>query len=257
MGFLETVYEQKRAEVAARASHRPVAGLEADAARVDARDFRAAISQPGSIIAELKARTPTVASFRHSHALHDLAGVYAASGASAISIVTDERRFGTSLDDVRRVRDAVALPVLVKDFVIDRYQMVEARAAGADAILLIVRMLDDDTLASLLAAATGLGLAALVETHDEHELERALAAGAAIVGINNRDLDTMSVSLDTTRRLAPRVDGRAVVVAESGIRTRADVEDLAAHGARAFLVGTTLLDAPDPGAVLEALAGRR
>ena len=255
MGFLESVIEQKRSEVAARSAQRPIAELERAAADVPVRDFARAVSGGNRVIAELKARTPSVKSFRHSESLHELAHTYADNGAAAISIVTDAHNFGTSLEDVYRVRERVDLPVLVKEFVLDPYQVLEARAHGADAILLIVRMLEWDALTGLLDLTRRLGMAALVETHNEAEMKTALQARAAIVGVNNRDLDTMTVSLDTTRRLARLVPDGVTLVAESGIKTRADVEDLAAHGAGAFLVGGSLLDSPDPGTLLRSLLG--
>jgi indole-3-glycerol phosphate synthase len=255
VGFLETVIEAKRTEVAERSAARPVAELEQLAAGVPVRDFAAAISGGNRVIAELKARTPTIKSFRHSESLHDLARTYEEGGAAAISIVVDEANFGTSLDDVHRVRERVALPVLAKEFIFDPYQVLEARAFGADAILLIARMLDWDRLTGLLELTRRLGMAALVETHSEDEMKMALQAKAGIVGVNNRDLDTMTISLDTTRRLARLVPAGVTLVAESGIKGRADVEDLAAHGAGAFLVGGSLLDSPDPGRLLRQLTG--
>jgi indole-3-glycerol phosphate synthase len=218
------------------------------------RDFHAAVSHRGAVIAELKARTPTIASFAQSASLASLAETYAAGGAAAISIVTDAARFGTSLADVREVRPNVPLPVIAKDFVIDPYQVVEARAAGADAVLLIARLLGTAELHSFLGLARELGMSALVEAHDEDDLRAASAAGARIIGINNRDLDTMTVSLDTTRRLARLAPAGVVLVAESGIRTRADIDDLLGHGATAFLVGGSLLEAADPAAKLRELA---
>ncbi len=256
MGFLETVIEEKRAEVAAKMKKRPIAELEHAAAGQPVRDFRAAISGGGRVIAELKARTPSVASFAQSDSLHELAGTYAECGAAAISIVTDERNFGTSLEDVSIVRKRVNLPVLVKEFVFDPYQILEARAHGADAILLIARMLDWNALTSLLDLVHQLGMNALVETHNEDEMKTALQARAPIVGINNRDLDTMNISLDTTRRVGRLVPADTILVAESGIKSRSDVEDLAAHGAGAFLVGSSLLAAADPAAKLKELLGR-
>jgi indole-3-glycerol phosphate synthase len=202
----------------------------------------------------LKARTPTVTSFAHSRSLLDLAAIYAHNGASAISIVADPARFGTSYGDIGRVRKAVSLPVIAKDFVVDEYQVMEARAAGADAVLFIVRLLELETLRNLLGLTHEFGMNALVETHTESEILAALAVGARIVGINNRDLDTMTVSLDTTRCFAHLVPDDVVLVSESGIRTPADVADLATRGARAFLVGGSLLDASDPGALLRAMA---
>jgi indole-3-glycerol phosphate synthase len=254
MTFLDGIVLAKRREVAAARAARPMAELLDLARREPVRDFRAAVSRRGAIIAELKARTPTIASFRHSGSLEKLARVYADNGAAAVSVVADPARFGTSLDDVTSVRGAIALPVIAKDFVVDRYQIVAARAAGADAVLLIVRLLDLDRLREYLAVAHELGMAALVETHAETEVLAAIAAGAAIIGINNRDLDSMKVSLDTTRRLAGLVPGEAVLVSESGIETRAQIDELTACGATAFLVGGSLLAADDPGAALRALA---
>lgn len=252
-GFLERVVAEKRAFVAQRAQEMPFDALVERVTSHATRDFHGAIARRGSVIAELKARTPTVASFAHSGGLIALAQTYARNGAAAISIVTDPARFGTSLEDVARVRAVVSLPVIAKDFIVDGYQVLEARAAGADAILLIARLLRPPELRSLLDLAHDLGMHALVETHDEDDVRAALAVGAHTLGVNNRDLDTMIVSLDTTRRLARLVPGDVVLVAESGIRTRADIDDLAAHGARAFLVGGSLLDAPDPGAKLREL----
>lgn len=247
---------EKRAEVSAKKAARPLAQLEREATG-PVRDFRAAISGGGRVITELKARTPTIDQFLHSSALDELAQTYERNGAAAISIVTDTRNFGTSLDDVRRIRERVALPILVKDFVFDPYQVFEARAAGADAVLLIVRLLDGARLAELLGLVHELGMNALVETHNEDEVKAAVAAKASIIGVNNRDLDTMEISLDTTRRLARAVPGDVILVAESGIRSRSDIDDLSACGATAFLVGGSLLSAQDPGARLRELAGIR
>jgi len=253
MSFLDQNVTEKQREVAAAKLVRPVAGLLKAAAALPVRDFPAAVSRPGAVIAELKARTPTIDSFEHSASLHELAGVYAENGAAAISIVTDPARFGTSLADVTAVRDAVSLPVIAKDFIIDPYQIVEARAAGADAVLLIVRLLDLERLRKFLATANDLGMGTLVETHSESEVLAAIAAGAPIIGINNRDLDTLTVSLDVTRRLAKLVPAGNVVVSESGIKTRAEIDELTACGATAFLVGGSLLASSDPGAALRSL----
>jgi indole-3-glycerol phosphate synthase len=254
MSFLATIRAEKQREVAAmRASLSFEAFLDRARGADPPRDFMAALSRRGGVIAELKARTPTVASFAHSRSLLDLAAIYQQSEACAISIVADPARFGTSYHDVGRVRSEVTLPVMAKDFVIDAYQVVEARAAGADAVLLIVRLLELEALRDLLALTHELGMSALVEAHTESEILAALAVGARVVGVNNRDLDTMAVSLDTTRRLAHLVPEDVVLVSESGIRTPEDVTDLSAHGARAFLVGGSLLDAPDAGLLLRAL----
>ena len=253
MKFLDQVAADKQREVAAARLVTPLASLMPLTRRHPVRDFRAAVSRPGAVIAELKARTPTVESFRNSTSLHRQAAIYAENGAAAISIVTDPARFGTSLADVTSVRQTVPLPVIAKDFVIDNYQIVAARAAGADAVLLIVRLLDLERLKRFLATTAELGMAALVETHSEDEILAAIAAGAQIIGINNRDLDTMTVSLDTTRRLAGLVPDDAILISESGIQSRTDIDDLSACGATAFLVGGSLLAAGDPAAALRAL----
>jgi indole-3-glycerol phosphate synthase len=264
MAFLEDVLEQKRIELAEKKRRRPVEALRelVYASAPPVRNFRVAVDQRGredghamAIIAELKEKTPTIKEFVHSESLLDLAETYEQNGAVALSVVTDARNFGTSLDDARAARERVTLPVLVKDFVVDPYQVLEARAHGADAILLIARILSPEHIASLLDLTTSLGMAALVETRDEDEIRTALDAQASIIGVNNRDLDTLEVSLETTRRLAPLVPDDVVLVAESGIHTRRDVETLAAAGAHAFLVGGTLLDAGDPGAKLRELTG--
>jgi len=253
MKFLDQVAADKQREVAAARLVTPLASLMPLTRRHPVRDFRAAVSRPGAVIAELKARTPTIESFRNSTSLHRQAAIYAENGAAAISIVTDPARFGTSLADVTSVRQTVPLPVIAKDFVIDNYQIVAARAAGADAVLLIVRLLDLERLKRFLATTAELGMAALVETHSEDEILAAIAAGAQIIGINNRDLDTMTVSLDTTRRLAGLVPDDAILISESGIQSRTDIDDLSACGATAFLVGGSLLAAGDPAAALRAL----
>lgn len=254
MAFLETIVAEKRKEVAAKRAALSIEQLHELASRAGApRDFHAAVSRRGAVIAELKMRTPTISSFAHSRPLLDLARIYESNGAAAISIVADPGRFGTSYADVARVRAVASLPVVAKDFVVDPYQLFEARAAGADAVLLIVRLLELDALRNYLDLAHELGMSALVETHSESEILAALAVGARIVGVNNRDLDTMMVSLDTTRRLAHLIPDDSVLVSESGICTRDDVADLASRGVRAYLVGGSLLGSDDPGALLRDL----
>ena len=257
MRFLDQVVAEKQREIAAARLVTPLSSLMSLTQRYPVRDFKAALSRRGSVIAELKARTPTIASFRNSGSLHRLAAIYAENGAAAISIVTDPARFGTSLADVTGVRETVPLPVIAKDFIIDPYQIVAARAAGADAVLLIVRMLDLDRLHSFLGTTAELGMSALVETHTESEVLAAIAAGAQIIGINNRDLDTMTVTLETTRRLASLVPDDLILVSESGIATRADIDELSACGATAFLIGGSLLAAGDPAEALRALVTPR
>jgi indole-3-glycerol phosphate synthase len=251
--FLDRVVLEKQAELAARKQSRPQAELEDRARHVQGRDFGQALRGGFRIIAEIKQKSPTVAAFRQGRDPRALAGEYAAGGAAAISIVTDAKNFGTSLADVGPVRETVPLPVLVKEFVIDPYQVAEARAAGADALLLIARLLETDRLKNLLDRVHGFGMAALVECHDKEDVARAAAAGANIIGVNNRDLRTLEVSLERTRRLAPLIPDGALCVAESGIGGRAQIEELAALGADAFLIGGTLLNAQDPGRKLREL----
>lgn len=253
-GFLHRVAASKKAEVAGKRARLPGRELERRAAAVPLRDFRGAVGSGSRIIAEIKKRSPSVEAFPHASDPVRLATIYEANGAAAISIVTDAPNFGTSLGDVGPVREAVDLPVLVKDFVIDPYQVVEARAAGADALLLIARLLSAEELASLLDRVGKLGMAALVECHDEDDIARAVGAGAALIGVNNRDLGTLTVSLDITRRLVPLVPEGSLCISESGIGSRDQVEELARAGATAFLIGTSILASPDPGAKLKELA---
>jgi indole-3-glycerol phosphate synthase len=221
-----------------------------------ARGFRAAVAGHDrvSLIAECKRRSPGAGAIRPDLDPAALAAVYAASGARALSVLTDERYFGGTNEDLGAARAAVSLPVLRKDFTLDPLHVVEARAAGADAVLLIVRILDDAALRRLHEEATLWGMDALVEVHDRAELSRALHLGADVIGINNRDLSTFRTDVDTTLALLDEVPEDLVVVSESGIRTRSDVERLGEAGVDAILVGETLLRAPDPGAVAAELS---
>jgi indole-3-glycerol phosphate synthase len=210
-----------------------------------------------ALIAECKRRSPGAGEIRPGLDPADLTRSYEDNGAAALSVLTDGPYFGGGNADLAVVRDATDLPILRKDFTLDELQVVEARAAGADAVLLIVRILDDDTLRRLLEQARELGMDALVETHDAVEIRRALEAGAEIVGINNRDLATFTTELDTTLRLLDQVGDDVVVVSESGIRTPDDVARLGEAGVDAVLVGETLLRAEDPGAEAGRLSGIR
>ena len=255
--ILERIVESKRAEVAALAAH----GAELRAAAESAappRAFEAALRAAVGValIAEIKRRSPSTGTIQPELTVAEVARAYERAGASALSVLTDADYFGGALADLAAARAAVPLPVLRKDFVLDALQLWEARAAGADAVLLIVRILDDARLRALLAQATGLGMGVLVEVHDAPELERALAAGAAIVGVNNRDLATFRTALDVVLGLAPRVPAGRVLVAESGIRTTADVDRLAQAGVDAILVGESLMRAGDVAAAAGALAAR-
>jgi indole-3-glycerol phosphate synthase len=265
--ILDTIVARKRREVA-RLPEREVSVPDLRAARAaqpgGARDFFRALRRPAAgdvaLIAEVKKASPSAGVIRPDFEPVRIAREYAAAGASCLSVLTDETFFQGSLDHLRRIRAAVALPLLRKDFIIDARQILEAARAGADAILLIVAILDDERLRRFHALAAGAGLTALVEVHDEAELERALAAGARLLGVNNRNLKTFEVDLGTTERLAARLlpslqSGERLLVAESGIHSRADVERLRAAGAGAVLVGESLMRRPDPGAKARELLG--
>ena len=258
MSVLERIVETKRAEVESLAARR--ADLRARAAALPpARPFEAAL-RPATgevaLVAEIKRRSPSAGAIRPDLTVPDVARAYAGAGAAALSVLTDRDYFGGSLADLELARRTVSLPVLRKDFIIDELQLLEARAAGADAVLLIVRILDDAQLQGLLAGARDLGMGVLVEVHDAAELARALAAGSSIIGVNNRDLASFRTELDVVLGLAGGVPADRVLVAESGIRTAADVDRLAAAGVDAILVGESLMRAGDVGAAAGALTGR-
>ncbi len=253
---LDAILARTRARVAAERAHRPLgSSYPAVRAAPPVRPFAAALVRPGGVrvIAEHKRRSPSRGPIREDLAPGDVARGYEAAGAAAISVLTDEPFFGGCLAHLEEARRATALPVLRKDFVLDPWQVWEARAAGADAVLLIVAALTDADLGGLLAAAREAGVDALVEVHERGELDRALAAGARTVGVNNRDLQTLAVSLETSLALAPAIPDDLVAVAESGIRTGADVRRLRDAGFDAFLVGEQLMTAPDPGQALARL----
>jgi indole-3-glycerol phosphate synthase len=254
---LDGIMARKADEVAARRAARPDRELEAACGdRPPTRDFAGALSARGGpvrIIAEVKRASPSAGAIAAGLDAVAQARRYAAAGAAAISVLTDGPGFGGSLEDLAAVRAAVATPLLRKDFVLDRYQLLEARLAGADAALLIVAALPDARLRRLLDDAAALSLAALVEVHDEPELDRAVAAGARLVGVNNRDLRTFAVDLAASERLLPRLPAAAKGVAESGVRTPADARRLRAAGAANLLVGEALVRAEDPGALLREM----
>ncbi len=253
---LDAILAKTRERVAAEQERRPL-GFSHPAVRQapPVRPFAAAIAQPGraNVIAEHKRRSPSRGAIREDLAPADVARRYEAAGAAAISVLTDEPFFGGRMAHLEEVRGATALPVLRKDFVLDPWQVWEARAAGADAVLLIVAALTDAELGGLLAVAREAGVDALVEVHDRAELDRALRAGSRIVGVNNRDLKTLAVSLETALALAPAIPDDVVAVAESGVRTGADLRRLRSAGFDAFLVGEHLMAAPDPGEALRQL----
>lgn len=253
--ILERITTRTREDLALRQRVTPMRDLRRAASDAPpCRDFTGALRAPGlSLIAEVKRASPSQGTIRNDLDPGALARTYAAHGAAALSVLTDGPFFHGSLDDLRAARAAVSLPVLRKDFILDPYQIYEARAAGADAVLLITAVLDGLTLTDLHTLAGMLGMAALVEVHNAEELERALAVEPAVVGINNRDLHTFEVRLETTERLRPHLPENVVVVAESGVQRAADAQRLERAGVDAVLVGTALVSAPDPGRKVEAL----
>lgn len=256
--ILEEIVASKRREVERDRRRMPLEELEAQAAEAPpVRDFRAALDGRGSIslIAEVKKASPSVKVIREDFEPVSIARAYQDHGASCISVLTDVPYFQGHLSYLARIRASVAIPLLRKDFLIDEYQVVEARVAGADAILLIAEILDDATMAALLERAKGLGMAALVEFHDPTNLDRVLAAGADLVGVNNRDLHTFTTDLDRTMRVRERVPDDVLLVSESGIHSRAQVERLQAAGVAAILVGESLMRQPDVGLAVERLMG--
>jgi indole-3-glycerol phosphate synthase len=230
------------------------------AALAPPRDFRGALDEwygggpEVAVIAEIKRVSPAKGPLNVHLNASQVAAAYARAGAAAISVVTEPDHFEGTMDDLEAARTA-GPPVLRKDFIIDTFQVLESRAAGADAVLLIVRCLGDE-LSGLLSATRALGMQALVEVHDEAELERALATGAEVIGVNHRNLDTFEVDPDRTVKLAPLVPEDRTLVALSGVATRRDIEQLGAAGASAVLVGETLVTADDPEAKLRELLGR-
>jgi len=256
MSILDEIVAQKRVEVA-RLPKRAVSPQDLRAAlnaRGGCRDFEAALRNPRSgkmaLIAEVKKASPSAGVICADFDPVRIARQYELAGADCLSVLTDEKYFQGSLDYLKQIRAAVKLPLLRKDFIIDERQILEAVEWGADAILLIVAILSAGQLKDFHALAREGGLSVLVEAHDEAELERALAAGAGLIGVNNRDLKTFKVDLGTTERLAARLRGapggvEKVLVAESGIHTRADVQRLAKCGAGAILVGESLMKEPD------------
>ncbi len=257
MTFLADILARKVTEVAARRAARPDRELEAALRDVrPPRDFAGALArrgEPTRIIAEVKRASPSAGAIASDLDAPAQARRYAEAGAAAISVLTDGPGFGGSLADLSAVREAVAVPLLRKDFVIDRYQLLEARLHGADAALLIVAALSDDRLRTLLSECAALGLAALVEVHDRPELEVALSAGARVVGVNNRNLKTFVVDLAVSEALVPSIPAEVKAVAESGVRTAADARRLRAGGAANLLVGEALVRAADPGELLREM----
>jgi indole-3-glycerol phosphate synthase len=257
--ILDQITATKRREIEAARTARPESALvEALASAPPARDFFAALAQAGPIrlIAEVKKASPSKGVIRDNFHPVEIARTYQQHGATCLSVLTDETYFQGSLDYLRQIRAATELPILRKDFILDRYQLLEARAAGADAVLLIAECLDDCRLRALHNEALELGLTPLVELYEPDNLPRVLEAGATLIGVNNRDLRTFVVDLEHTLRMRSRIPENCLLVGESGIRTRADVQRLEAAGVDAMLVGESLMAQDDIGAAVDALLGR-
>ncbi len=256
-GILDRIVETKREEI--RALLPRERELKEGAERApEPLDLALAFRRSGevAVMAEVKRRSPGAGPIRPGLDPAGIARGYEEAGAAAVSVLTDREYFGGSLEDLESVRGAVALPVFRKEFILHPLQLLEGRGAGADGTLLIVRILTDAELAELHREALALGLTPLVEVHDGTELDRALEAGARLIGINNRNLQTFQTSLEVTLGLLERVPGEVTVVSESGIRTPAEVDLLGAAGVHGVLVGETFLRAPDPGAAAGGLVGR-
>jgi len=255
--LLATIVAATRRSVEVRQDARPLAALERQIGRQpQGRAFERALTAPDTaprVIAECKRRSPSRGILRREYDPGAHARAYAAAGAAAISVLTEPTFFDGTPDHLRAVRAAVEIPVVRKDFIVTEYQLVEAAALGADAALLIVGALEQRDLVNLVTSANALGMAALVEVHDAEELDRAVGAGARVIGVNSRNLRTLAVDLKVLDDVAARLSPDVTAVAESGIRTRADLDRLSEAGYHAFLVGERLIAQPDPGAALREL----
>jgi indole-3-glycerol phosphate synthase len=257
VGIIEQLIEGAREGVDARKREVPQAQLEAQlSARGEDRPFQEALVRPGlSVIAEFKRRSPSVGDIAPDADIEGQVAAYERGGAAALSVLTDAPHFGGSLEDLRAARSAATLPIIRKDFIVDPYQLYEAAVYGADAVLLIVRALSDRRLQEFYEEARALDLDCLVEVHDGDELERALEVDAAVIGINNRDLDEQRVDIQTTYELMPDVPAGKTVVAESGISGREELAELDRVGVDAVLIGGALMLADDPEAKTRELTG--
>jgi len=258
MGVLDDIVIHKRAELVERRARRSLGALEGDCRRLPpALDFEAALrpaaGQRVRLIAEVKKASPSQGVIRADLDPAAQAETYAGAGAAAVSVLTDAKYFHGSLEDLVAVRRAVRVPILRKEFIVDEYQLWESRAAGADAVLLIAAALEGAALGDLLHAAKGVGLGTLVEVHTAGELEEAVRVGAPVIGVNNRDLQRLTTTLETSLNLLPRIPPGPVAVSESGIFSATDVERVARAGAHAVLVGEALLKAPDVRAKMREL----
>jgi indole-3-glycerol phosphate synthase len=256
--ILDDIIARKKITVAELKKDQPLSDLQKAAELAPpSRDFYRAIQAEAepAVIAEIKRASPSAGVIRPDLDIGAMVTSYENGGASAISVITEEHFFQGKLEYLRQVRAVSHLPVLCKDFIVDPFQVFAARASGADALLLIAACLDPDSLTNLLETASSLGMACLVEVHDEDELNQVLATDAAIIGINNRNLKTFEVTLATTLKLRPLVPEDRLVVSESGIHERAEVETLAAAGVNAVLIGTSLMRSHDPQKKLRELRG--
>jgi indole-3-glycerol phosphate synthase len=253
MNILDRILAVKREEVAAAKARGHVPATRVEPTRGLAAALRRPAGAAVRVLAEIKRASPSAGAIRPGADPAEIAAEYQAGGAAAISVLTDEQFFDGRLEFLQRVRDRVPMPLLRKDFIIDELQIAEARAAGADAILLIVAALTPTRLAELLGETYRHGLDALVEVHDAAEADVALTAGASLLGVNHRDLKTFAIDMSLTEQIAKRVPSDVVLVAESGIKTAADVRRLGDAGAHAVLVGETLMRAPSPAAALREL----
>lgn len=254
--ILDEIIENKLIEVERSEKELPLEKIKEELGGAPlVRDFYDALNPEGDlrIIAEIKHASPSKGIISKDFDPVRIARSYAAGGASAMSVLTDEKYFKGSLDYLRQIRDAVQTPLLRKDFIMRPYQVYEARRYGADALLLIVSALDQDTLTELLRLTESLGMNALVEVHDEGEMDRAVSARARIIGINNRDLKTFTVDLGVSKRLSKKAPEGSIVVAESGIKTGKDIKTLRSEGVHVFLIGETFMKAKDPGKELLGL----
>jgi indole-3-glycerol phosphate synthase len=258
--ILDRIVANKLKEIARAKDAVPEADLERRVTGMSpARDFAGALARSGevAVIAEVKKASPSAGVIRADFDPVSIARIYEQHGAVAISVLTDVDFFQGRLDYLSEVHSAVRCPVLRKDFILDRYQLLEARAAGADAVLLIAECLQDEMLAALHRQALELGLQTLIELHDAEQLPRVVATGGRVIGINNRDLRTFTTRLEQTLELLPHIPADRIVVSESGITANADLQRLGAAGVGAVLVGESLIRAPDIGAALDALRGTR
>jgi indole-3-glycerol phosphate synthase len=254
--FLDNILEYKRGLIKEKAAF--YASLQEKVGRrKQGRQFKKAVSQPGQVnlIAEIKKASPSKGLIREDFDPLAIARVYARAGAAALSVLTEDKFFLGEPEFIKEIRADINIPILTKDFIIDKGQIYEACFNGADAVLLIVAILGDGALKGLIDVASRLGLETLVEVHNEKELERACAAGAEIIGVNNRDLRTFVVDMDTTKRVAPKIPKGKVIVAESGYENSHQIEELKGLGVNAVLIGGTFMRAPDIGRKVKEIMG--